>query len=240
MQRLLSAGVRRPDGSEVPGGIQPVDPVDEDEPRVAHGPGRLDEQPEDVAGLFLSGFFTGERVTDRVEAVLGDGPHELVGYGYGDIEISEALAVPLHGDELFDVRMVDPQDPDVGAPPRAALFDRFGRGVDDPEERYRARGDALGFADEAPLWSQEAEIEARSASFLVDEGCILDGVEDRLHGVLDRQDETGAEAHVSAGPGQGGTIGQEVAVFHDLEELLRPFPAGRAFLGRGDRIPQRA
>jgi len=56
VQGLFAAGVRCPDRPELPGGVQPVYPVDEDEPRVAHGPGRFDEQPEDVAGLFCPVF----------------------------------------------------------------------------------------------------------------------------------------------------------------------------------------
>ncbi len=131
--------------------------------------------------------------------------------------------------------MVDPQDAHVGAAPGAALLDGLGRGVDDPEEGDRARGDALGLADEAALGPEAAEVEAGAAALLVDEGRVLDGVEDRVQRVLDGQDEAGAEAHVAAGAGQGRAVGEEVAVHHDPEEGFGPaLPVGRALLGRGD------
>ncbi len=235
MERLFAAGIGRPDRAEASGRIAPVDPVDEDEPGIAHRPGRFDEETEDLARFLRPVLPALVRVADGVGAVLLQGAHELVGHGDGDVEVGQAPAVPLHGDELLDVRVVDPQDADIGAPPGPALLDGLGRGVDDPEERDRARGDALGLADEASPGPERAEIEAGPAAFLVDEGRVLDRVEDGVHRILDGQDEAGAEAHAAPGPGQGRAVGEEVPVHHDLEESVGPAaPFGRALFGPGD------
>ena len=65
VERLFAAGVRGPDRALAPGRIEPVDPVDEDEARVADGPGRLDDQIEDVVGLLGPGLPAFVRVADR-------------------------------------------------------------------------------------------------------------------------------------------------------------------------------
>jgi hypothetical protein len=176
VQGLFATGVRRPDRAESPGRVAPVDPVDEDESRVAHRPGRPDEETEDFAGLLRPVLPALVRVAYGIGAVLLEGTHELVGHGDGDVEIGQAPAVPLH----------------VGPTARPALLDGLGRGVDDPEERDRSRGDALGLSDEAPPGTERAEIEAGPAAFLVDEGRVLDGVEDGVHRILDGEDEAGA------------------------------------------------
>jgi len=235
VQGLFAAGIGRPDGPLLPGGIRPVDPVDEDEAGIAHGPGGIHHQAEDVRGLFFPDLPAVSGIADGVGAIPAEGLHEFVGDGRRDVEVGQALAVPLHGDEFLDVRVIDPEDADVGAPPRSALFDGLGGGVDDPQERDRSGSDALGFTDETSARPKEAEIEARSAALLVDERRVLDRVEDGFHRILDGQDEAGAEAHVASGAGQGGAVGEEIPVQHDFEKTIGPLlPGGPAFLGAGD------
>ena len=58
---------------------------------------------------------------------------------------------------------------------------------------------------------QAGEGEAGAAAGLVDQGGVLDGVEDALDGVLDGQDEAGGElAQLAAGVHQGRGVGQEL------------------------------
>ena len=151
------------------------------------------------------------------------------------LKFATEVAVELHLDELLDIGMVDPEDAHVGAAAGAALLDGLGRGVDDLEEGDGAGGDALGLADEAALGPEAAEVEARAPALLVDEGGVLDRLEDRVEGVLDRQDEAGAQAHAAAGAGEGRAVGQEVAAGHGPEEGLGVFLAvGLVLLGGGD------
>ena len=51
MEGLLAAGIGGLDRPQAAGRVGLVDPVDEDEPRVADGPGRFDDHPEDLAGV---------------------------------------------------------------------------------------------------------------------------------------------------------------------------------------------
>ncbi len=235
MEGLLAAGIGRPDGAEAGGGIGGVDPVDEDQAGVADGPGRFDDELEDLAGVLLAGRRAGVGVDDVVVGAGRERGHEGVGDGDRDVEVRDRRPVELHLDEFLDVGVVDAEDAHVGAAARAALLDGLGGGVDDLEKGDRAGGDALGLADEAALGPQEAEVEARPAALLVDEGGVLDRVEDRVERVLDGQDETGGQAHAPAGPGQGGAVGQEVAGVHGLEEELGVLLAvGLGLLGGGD------
>ncbi len=235
VEGLLAAGVRRPDGSDPGGGIGLVDPVDEDQARVADRPGRLDHHLKDRPGLARARGLPRPGIDEVVGAALPDGLHEGVGGRNGDVEVRNAPAVELHLDEFLDVGMVDPEDAHVGPAPGPALLDRFGRGVDDLEEGDGAGGDALGLADEAPLGPEPAEVEARPSALLVDEGRVLDRLEDRVEGILDGQDEAGAEAHVPAGSGQGRAVGQEIAGQHEPDEFVLVFLlGGLALLGGGD------
>ena len=235
MEGLFAAGIGRPDGAEAGGRVGGVDPVDEDQAGVADGPGRFDDELEDLAGVLLAGGSAGVGVDDVVGGAGRERGHEGVGDGDGDVEVRDRGPVELHLDEFLDVGVVDAEDAHVGAAAGAALLDGFGGGVDDLEEGDRAGGDALGLADEAALGAQEAEVEARPATLLVDEGGVLDRVEDRVERILDRQDETGGEAHAAAGAREGRAVGQEVAAVHGLEEELgASLAVGLGLLGGGD------
>ena len=163
VEGLLAAGVRGPDGAEAGGGVAGVDPVDEDEAGVADGPGRLDDELEDLAGVLAADGAAEVGVDEVVLGAGGEGGHEGVRDGDGDVEVRDGGAVELHLDELLDVGVVDAEDAHVGAAAGAALLDGLGRGVDDLEEGDRAGGDALGLADEAALGPEAAEVEAGAA-----------------------------------------------------------------------------
>ena len=65
-------------------------------------------------------------------------------------------------DEVQDVRMVDAQDAHVGAPTSAALLHGLRGLVEDAHERDRARGHALGGADESPVGRRREKLRSRS------------------------------------------------------------------------------
>ena len=77
-------------------------------------------------------------LTSSYSSPFGEGVHERVGDRDGDVEVGDA-AVELALDELEDVGVVDAQDAHVGAAPGAALLDRLGGAVEDPQEGDRAR-----------------------------------------------------------------------------------------------------
>ncbi len=144
------------------------------------------------------------------------------GDGHGDVEVLGGDPVALHGDEMPDVRVVDAQDAHVGAAARAALLDGLGAGVDDLQERDRARGDALGLAHETARRADAGEVEAGAAALLVDQGGVLHRLENAVQRILDGQDEAGGKAHLALGAGQGRRVGHEILAHHGLEEIFLP------------------
>src|SRR5687767_504807 len=97
----------------------------------------------------------------------------------------------LAPDELLDVGMVDVEDDHLGRAPRlAARLDRAGGGVGATHEAHGAGGVAtLG---ELLLRGAElGEVDARAGAAAEDDAFAPDPVEDRLHRVLDREDEAG-------------------------------------------------
>ena len=85
----------------------------------------------------------------------------------------------------------------------------------------------LGAVHHVVVRAQAREGEAGAAAGLVDEGGVLDGVEDGLHGVADGQDEAGGElAQLAAGVHEGGGVGQELEARHELVEGLLPLLDG--------------
>ena len=174
-----------------------------------------------AAALTFSHLFAGAGVDQGEEPVFGHRLHEGVGEAHGDVEVGEALGVHLTGDELLDIRVVHPQDAHVGAAAGAALLDGLGGHVEDVHEGNGPGGHALGGHDRVVGRADAGEGEAGAAAGLVDQGGLLDGVEDGLDVVLDGQHEAGGElAQLPAGVHQGRRIGHEAEAGHHLIELL--------------------
>ena len=147
-ERLLAARVGRLDQPDLRRGVRRarVDPVEEDharDRRCARRPARSGRRrpgpgagppPRRCAALIRS---YSSPFCERV--------HEPVGRRDRDVEVGDA-AVELALDELEDVRVVDPEDPHVGAAPGAALLHRLGRAVEHAQEGHRARRPAAGGA----------------------------------------------------------------------------------------------
>ncbi|MBA7581142.1 hypothetical protein ES708_23044 [subsurface metagenome] len=68
-----------------------------------------------------------------------------------------------------------------------------------------------------------AEGKAGAAAALMDEGGVLYRVEDRLHGITDGNDKAGRKLpQLPPGIHQGGGVGQEFQVGHELVEFVFP------------------
>ncbi len=116
-QRLLPAGIGRLVTTDLGGRIEPVHLIDEDDPRIALGPGFPDDQIEhfprlqlnDLPRLRIGVRFTAARV-DQVVTGIGIHPghlaHELVRNGNGKVEVVD-LALPLlAADKIQDIGVV--------------------------------------------------------------------------------------------------------------------------------------
>src|SRR5512143_1717974 len=107
--------------------------------------------------------------------------------------------------------------------PRPALLDRFGGRVEHGHEGDRAGGDSLRRADDVGVRAQAGEGEAGPPAALVDEGGVLDRLEDRFHRVLHREHETRRQLlKLAARVHQRGGVGEEVQPEHHGVERLRP------------------
>ena len=202
-------------------GIVVVDAVDKDNAVFAVLVGHLDHELEDLFGLEPVDGLVRVGVDEVVFFVFRDLAHEIFGDGDGDVEIIDLLVVLLADDEIHDVRMVDAQDTHVGAAPGAALLDRLGGGVKDFHERNGTRGDAARGTDGRRTRPQARERKSRAAARLVDERGELDGIENAVHRIFNRQDKTGGElGKVAARVHQGRGVRHELEAFHHLQELL--------------------
>src|SRR6185503_5393399 len=128
--------------------------------------------------------------------------------------------------ELLDVRMVDVEDDHLRrAPGLAARLDRAGGGVGAAHEAHgpggmAALGELLGRG------AQAREVDARARAAAEDDALAPDPVEDRIHRVLDREDEAGRalrlllEADVEPdGAVEGGVLVDEDRLQLRLEGL---------------------
>ena len=129
---------------------------------------------------------------DQIDlAALPRRAHELVRCRHRDVEVLQKSRLLLGLDELQDIGMIDPQDAHVRAPAAASLLDNISGRIEDAHEGYRAAGHSARGRTTSFFGPQPGEGEARASSALVDEGHVLQGVEDARQRVLHRKDEAG-------------------------------------------------
>ena len=237
-QGLLTARVRGLVRAHVRHRVVPVGLVDEEDARLAVPPRPVDDLVEHFARVQLSHRLSTARVLKVVRRAAGQRRHELFRDGHGDVEVRDLVLVFLAVDESEDVGVIDPQDPHVGAPPRAALLHRFGRGVIHLHEAHRPARDAHRGLHHVAARPQAAESEARAAARLMDQSHVAKGLVDPVQRVRDREDE--ARAQLPEGTScihQSGAVRLELADRHHFVELARRFHhvRGRGTVLRVDR-----
>ena len=162
---------------------------------------RLDDLTRGAGGELPLPVF-GHRRHERVAEPHGVvGVLVLDGVDVGAVEVHVEAGVPqrpglalldgLAPDELGHIGVVGIQHHHLGRPPSLApRLDGARRGVGAPHEAHRAAGGAAA-AHPLPARSDSAEVDAGPRSALEDAALLAVPVEDRLHGVVHRQDEAG-------------------------------------------------
>ena len=209
---VLRARVARVDAARVRRGVPAVDRGVELHARVGALPRRLRDLAHEVAGLHRLDRLAGR---DRLEvpvAVVDDGLHELVGDAHRVVRVLvldrvAVLAVEVHveagvaqrarlalldrlaPDEVLDVGVVDVEDDHLGGAARlAARLDRAGRRVGAAHEAHRARRGAAAL-QVLLRRADPRQVDARARTALEDGPLFPVPVEDRVHRVVDREDE---------------------------------------------------
>jgi hypothetical protein len=212
---VLGARVRPVDAAGVGGRVPVVDRAVELHAGVGALPGRPADLAEQLAGLDRAHHVAGRDLAQAPVAVVDDRPHELVGHPdrVVGVLVLERVAVPavevhveagllehpglallerLAPDELLDVRVAGVEDDHLGGPARlAARLDGAGRGVGTPHEADRARGRAAAL-EQLDRAADAGEVDAGAGAALEDDALLPVPVEDRVHGIVDREDEAGA------------------------------------------------
>ena len=139
-QALLTARICRLDQRDVGRriGRAPVDAIDEDHAGIAGPPRRAHDAVEHLARGQAGRPEAGARVDQVVFAARREGGHEGIGRGHRDVEVRDP-AVELALDELEDIRVIDAEDPHVGAAAAAPLLHRLRRRVEHAKKGHRAR-----------------------------------------------------------------------------------------------------
>lgn len=137
-QRLFTAGVGGFDLTEMRRGICPVDGVEKQNAWFAGSPGRLCELVEDRPGGETPNRFRSAWVDQGIRLASVYRSHESIRETDREVEVRHFTRLLLQRDEVQDIGVVDPQDPHVGAPPRASLFDDIGGHVKHAHEGDRA------------------------------------------------------------------------------------------------------
>ena len=141
--------------------------------------------------LMLARGLAAARIDQIDLAALPRRSHELVRCRHRDVEVLQKSRLLLGLDELQNIGMIDPKDAHVRAPAPASLLDHISGRIEDAHEGDRAAGHAAGSSHHIVLGPQPGEGEARASPALVDEGHVLQGVEDARQRVLHGQDEAG-------------------------------------------------
>ena len=220
-ERLFAAGIGGFDFPLSGYHVVPVEPVQKDDARFAVAPGGVDDFVKNLPGTKLADRQLGAGFHEIVHFALFHRFHELLSDAHGNVEIGDVGVVRLAVDETQNVGMIDPQDTHIGASAGAALLNGLRGHVEDPHEADGTAGYAAGGIDRAARGPQAGEGEAGAAARFVDEGGLLDGLEDILHTVLHRQHKTGGQLpQGTARIHQGGRVGQKFQAGHQFIELL--------------------
>ncbi len=211
--------------------------------RIGAFPGRLGHLTEQFFGVDLrhrlaglaGGQVKGLAILDRAHELIGD-PDRVVGVlvlDAGDVLAAEVhveaavaqdadlvLLARLGLDELLDIGVVHVEHDHLrGAPGGAARLDRSRRGIGAPHERDRPAGrPARG--QQFLARADPGQVDAGAGAAFEDQALFPVPLKDRVHRVVDRQDEAVVHPHVSREV--LAALGLDVVDLH----LAEPFDPG--------------
>ncbi len=224
-QRLLATRIGGLVAAQVRHGVVLVRPIDEVHSRLPRLPGAVHDLRKHLPGVEPALHLSRPGMHQRVVSPRFHRAHELVGHGHRDVEIRDLGDVVLAGDELENIRVVDPQDAHVGAPPRPALLHDLGAGVVERHEGDRPRRHPHGGADHVVLRPEPGEPEAGAPARLVYQRHVPQGVVDAVLPVGQRVFHGQHKARRklpqgTAGIHERGTVGHPGAGDHELVKRL--------------------
>ena len=188
-----------------------------------------------TSGLAHPGFLSTVRVHngEAIFRTINNLLHPVVSDRDRDVVVGPTAQIIFGAQELNDIWMVTTHDAHVGATAEGTLLDGFGTGAECINKRKRAGCASAGAGDDVTIRAQARKTETGTAAGLLNQGDVLQSVEDLLNGVFNRQHETCREhAHGTASVHQRGRVRHEGAGGHQLIKALGPLIAdGFAELG---------
>ena len=213
---VFGARVGRGDAAGLGVGVPVVDRVVVLDARISACPRRLAHRAEQRLGVDRLDDLTGLAAAQAELGALLHGAHELIGDAHGvvgvlvlhggnvstaQIHVEAGIAqgadlvflAHLGLDELLDVGVVDVKHDHLGRAARGTTGLDGARGrIGATHERHRAGGRAAG--GQQLLGRADArEVEASAGATLEDQALLAVPVEDRVHGVVDGEDEAGRD-----------------------------------------------
>ncbi len=175
------------------GGVKSVYTVYKDKPGISCLIGTPDNCIKNRTGTEPANRLASSRINKFILRVFFERRHKGIGNCHGYIEISQFPLATLGLYKIEYVRVLNPQDSHIGAPPGTTLFYHLGSGIIYLHEGDRTAGNPSGSPDDIRPWSESGEGEPCSTPALQDKRGVFQCIKDTLHRVIDRQDKTGSK-----------------------------------------------
>ncbi len=151
--------------------------------------------------------------------------HKPVVHADRNIKIAQLASPAFAIDKFHNIRMIIVQRSQAGAAPSSPLAYFIADFVVDGKKRKGTGGLSTGTTDDGTFLTDLAQKITHPAAAFLDQGGMLQGFKNALHGIIDGQDETGLQL-LHRGPRihQSWTVGEKKACFHEtLENVSQSF-----------------
>ncbi len=226
-QRLLAAGIRRPDLLAIAEIVGGVDAIDENHARLGIIVGRAHDALPQRPRLHRAIDFAVEHEIPR--RVRFHRLHEGVRDEHRDVEIAQPQRIRLGVNEKLDIGMRAVKRAHHGPAPGASRHNGAAHGVPHIHEAHRPRSIGADAFDQRALGTQRREIMADAAALLHRQRRFAHILENGPEVVLDAaHDEAIEEGDLAAraGPCQNAPTGKKAEVGHRIIEAPGPLLLG--------------
>ncbi len=176
----------------------------------------------------------GARIVDHVCVlrVRAEGIHPHIRNLHGDVVVGELGEIFLGVEELQDVGVMNIHHAHVGTATESALLNRVRRLAEGAPKRDGPAGRTAGAADIVTGGAQFIKSKTGTAAGFLNEGGVLDRIENLVDAVAHREHEARAQhAHFPTRIHQGRTVRHETAAHHQLVESILPLAAYIGVIG---------